>query len=171
MHSKQGCMNQWTVCYSNAFWFGSTTYWSTQNLLRSILKIWGRFLTECVSLTSSWTPRELFALHIIWCGKKYSMMEYRSILPTSRDSQSSINQKRLSSCIICLALSTGLEAPFQTMPVKWQSYKNSCKGCQGQANSAKASKLSRISLVHGVTWMPDFDTTFSRVKEFVAHVV
>jgi len=51
-------------------------------------------------------------------GGRYPRMEYRSILPTSRDLQSALSLKRLSKCSIYLALSTGLEAPFQTMPVK-----------------------------------------------------
>jgi len=45
------------------------------------------------------------------------------------------------------------------------------KLCQGQANSAKASQVSRIFLVHGVTWMADHDTAFTRVKELVADAV
>jgi hypothetical protein len=67
---------------------------------------------------------ELFALHIIWCGRKISKGGV-SFGPTSRDFQRSPVLKRLSSCCICLALSTGLEAQFQTMPVTWHHYKKS----------------------------------------------
>jgi len=80
MHFKQGCMNQWTVCYSNDVWFGSTTYWFTQNLLRSIFKTWEVALRDCVSSTSCWAARRAscFALRIIWCGSKISKDEVSS---------------------------------------------------------------------------------------------
>jgi len=123
----------------------------------------GMFLRDCASSTSSWTPRSASCLQCRSSGmrERYPRMEYRLILPNSRDFQSSIGLKRLDRCSIFLALSTGLEAPFQTMSVTWHHYKNSWN----------AVKLSRISSVHVVTLMADHDTAFSRVKELVAHAV
>jgi len=115
------------VCCSNAFWLGSMTYWSTQEqsfeeLLQNMRKFFERLRKFKI-----WDPKRACCLRCIssGVGVKYPTMDSRSILPTSRDLQNYLGQKRVSSCRIYAGLSTGSEARFHTMSVTWHLYQNS----------------------------------------------
>ena len=121
MHSKQGCVNQWKICYSDAFliWIDDLLVHSKsfQEHLQNLGKVFERLPKFNMKLNPK--KSELFRCTTSGKGGRYSRMEYRLILPTSRDLQSSLIQRRQGSCSIDSALSNGLEAQFQTLPVTW----------------------------------------------------
>jgi hypothetical protein len=75
---------------------------------------------------------ELFALHIIWCGVKISK-DGVSFDPAYVKGLTELRRPETAKQLqhFCLALSTGLEASFQTMPVTWHHNKNSSNSVKG----------------------------------------
>jgi len=142
---------------------------SFEEHLQNLRKVFERLRKFNIKLNPK--KSKLFALHIIWCGRKISK-DGVSFYPTNLKGLPELPRPETAKQLLHLlsALywirSTIPEyarnlAPLQELLKRWER----------QANSAKVSKLSRISLVHGVTWMADHDTAFSSVKELVAHAV
>ena len=113
----------------------------------------------------------LFALRIIWCGRKISKdgVPFDSAyLEGLTENPPPERGKQLQDLL------TGLNWIRSNIPDyarNLATLQQLLKRCQGQINSANASKLSRISSVHAVTWKADHDTAFSRVNEVLADAV
>jgi hypothetical protein len=116
MPSTLGCSWESVVCYFLAFWFGSMTYWCTQNLSMSIFQTWEKYSRDCSSSTWSWAPRKASCLLCILSGVRgrYPRMEFSLILCIWRDLGSYLVQRQQSIFSIFSAQSIESEVRFQT---------------------------------------------------------
>jgi len=119
MPSTLGYSWESVVCYFLAFWFGSMTYWCTQNLSMSIFQTWEKYSRDFSSSTSSCTPKRATCLVCILSdvGVRYPRRDYRSILPIWKGSRIYLVRRPQSIYCVFSAQSIGSKVRFQTMHV------------------------------------------------------